>query len=188
MAMEPDNDDTIITDAIEAAHIIPFALADVGDGAQDTISALSQTWSCLYRLFPFLRARCNFSSDQINSPRNAMMLAAGIHDAFGKFKVSLKPTGEADTYKIKRYKGFRRIYNQYIKSDIIKLVSNDPWVPLPDPDLLAIHASIAEVLHMSGQSEVIDDFLNKIDLIGCLAADGSSDLSGFLATKVFMTR
>jgi hypothetical protein len=49
-------------------------------------------------------------------------------------------------------------------------------LPLPDPRLLHLHATCAEVAHLSGAAKYIEDTLDSMDegAMGVLAEDGSS--------------
>ena len=59
--------------------------------------------------------------------------------------------------------------------DIVTLVNVDPTVyESVDPRLLNIHASLAEILHLSGAAEVVDRILRDLETTKCLAHDGSS--------------
>ena len=59
--------------------------------------------------------------------------------------------------------------------DTLTLVNIDPTVyESVDYRLLNIHASLAEILHLSGAGEVIDRILRDLDVTKCLAHDGSS--------------
>jgi hypothetical protein len=64
--------------------------------------------------------------------------------------------------------------------DIVTFINVDPTVyESVDSRLLNIHASLAEILHLSGAGEVIEQILRDLDVIKCLAHDGSS--TGVLA-------
>jgi len=59
--------------------------------------------------------------------------------------------------------------------DIVTLVNVDPTVyESVDCRLLNIHASLAEILHLSGAGEVIEQILRDFNVTKCLAYDGSS--------------
>ena len=59
--------------------------------------------------------------------------------------------------------------------DIVTLVNVDPTIyESVDCRLLNIHASLAEILHLSGAGEVIEEILRDLDVTKCLAYDGSS--------------
>ena len=59
--------------------------------------------------------------------------------------------------------------------DTITLVNIDPTVyESVDSRLLNIHASLSEILYLSGAGEVIDRVLRDAEAMKCLADDGSS--------------
>jgi hypothetical protein len=59
--------------------------------------------------------------------------------------------------------------------DIVTLVNIDPTVyESVDCRLLNIHASLAEILHLSGAGEIIEQILRDLGVTKCLAHDGSS--------------
>lgn len=50
----------------------------------------------------------------------------------------------------------------------------------PSRVLLETHAAVAQILHSSGMSEVIDAALRDAEELKCLASDGSTDLQRLL--------
>jgi hypothetical protein len=67
------------------------------------------------------------------------------------------------------------IANDYI--DVIKLpekMTTDPNLPVPAPELLALHAACAKVAHLSGAGAYIDEFDREMEDINVLAGDGRS--------------
>ena len=60
---------------------------------------------------------------------------------------------------------------------IITMLSHDPNYPLPNPVLLATHASVARILNMRGNGDYLEEILRDRDSIRCLATDGSTDIS-----------
>ena len=47
-------------------------------------------------------------------------------------------------------------------------------LPLPSPDLLALHAACAQVAHLSGAGEYLDRILEDMEQMDVLAHDGTS--------------
>jgi hypothetical protein len=47
-------------------------------------------------------------------------------------------------------------------------------LPLPSPDLLALHAACAQVAHLSGAGEYVDQNFEDMEQIDVLAHDGTS--------------
>lgn len=65
----------------------------------------------------------------------------------------------------------------YYISDItnpVTLVSHEPRFPLPDPSYLRLHAACAQVAHLSGAGECIDQVLRDLEDTKVLARDGTS--------------
>jgi len=57
----------------------------------------------------------------------------------------------------------------------VTFTSSDPTnLPVPSPELLALHAACAKVAHLSGAREHIDELDRDLDDSRVLAADGSS--------------
>jgi hypothetical protein len=51
----------------------------------------------------------------------------------------------------------------------------DPeYLPLPAPELLALHATCCKVAHLSGAGKYIDKVYRDVEEIGVLAGDGTS--------------
>ena len=47
-------------------------------------------------------------------------------------------------------------------------------LPLPSPELLALHAACAKVAHLSGAGEYVDRIIEDMEQIDVLAYDGTS--------------
>lgn len=60
---------------------------------------------------------------------------------------------------------------------MVRVESHDDRFPLPDKAILAAHAAIARILHLTGMEEEIDEELRDFEDLDCLAEDGSTDLS-----------
>ncbi|KAJ5819879.1 hypothetical protein N7474_005470 [Penicillium riverlandense] len=172
-----------LTTHLEAAHIIPFALgsfqADVGE-AVDRYGAI---WANLRRYFPVLDSM-PFTSEQINSEKNVLMLDSQLHKEFGQFRLIFETTGVPHQYRIKTFPDtatgpIRDLpRNRHVKFRVHK----GSW-ELPDPTLLRIHACIGNFLHMSGQAEIIDKVLQDFEDCGGLAPSGSTNIEDFLAVS-----
>lgn len=65
----------------------------------------------------------------------------------------------------------------------VKWTTSDPAnLPLPDPAHLRLHATCAKIAHMSGISELMDNWDDEVETMGVLATDGSS--MGLLASRL----
>jgi hypothetical protein len=84
-------------------------------------------------------------------------------------------------YYIKKYPDFPTAFNIYLPRDsFITFTAHDGRYPLPDENLLAVHASVGAILHASGMAEVIERILEDRDETPCLAADGSTPIEVLL--------
>jgi hypothetical protein len=58
-------------------------------------------------------------------------------------------------------------------------------LPVPAPELLALHATCCKVAHLSGAAEYIDMIYRDADEIGVLAPDGTSgDILGYALSSL----
>ena len=86
----------VITVPTEVAHIIPFSLAAFDEREVPffpPINLFASTkaiaWDAMYHAFPSIR---DFSTDDINNPRNVLTLWDTMHRSFGRFEFCLGPT------------------------------------------------------------------------------------------------
>jgi hypothetical protein len=173
-----------MTTHLRAAHIIPVALESfqcdedgkMGDKAADI-------WVQLRHYFPTIRDM-GFTSTQINSEMNMMMLDAHLHSEFGQFRLLFEATGVSNQYRIKTFSDTVTMPIQYLPRDrIVKFrVHNGNW-ELPNPKLLQLHACIGNFLHMSGQAEAIDKILKDFEDCGGLTPSGSTNIGDLLAAS-----
>ncbi|CAG7924893.1 unnamed protein product [Penicillium olsonii] len=172
-----------LTTNLEAAHIIPFALVSFQVNNSKAVDRHAQIWVNLRRYFPALRD-ISFTSEQINSEKNVLMLEAQLHPEFGQFKLAFQATGVPHQYRIKSFPDTATVPLQFLpKNRLVKFkVHSGNW-ELPNPRLLEIHACIANFLHMSGQAEVIDKVLRRFEDCGGLAPDGSTPIEDLLAAS-----
>lgn len=112
-----------------------------------------------------------------------------LHGAFNRFDWALHQTEITDEYDVKSYTRCETsvidIFDQigwkvkFTKSDLKRL-------PVPHPDLLALHAAIAQVVHLKGFGEETEQPFEDSDDDCCfgLATDGSTDVERLLAATV----
>ena len=86
-----------------------------------------------------------------------------------------------------RLNGARILYSALCSGETVEFVNSDPHLyPDVSPLLLKIHAALAEVFHLTGGGEMIDETFDDDDPIAQLAGDGSdwfalSDRLGLIA-------
>ncbi|OJJ42576.1 hypothetical protein ASPZODRAFT_137195 [Penicilliopsis zonata CBS 506.65] len=170
------------TARLEAAHIVPFAIASFKDEPERQY--ITSVWNTLYRYFPSVRSRINFQYTNINSLANAMMLERGVHTEFGKFNLALEPTAVPNQYEILTFPllpGFTRM--ALPTSSKVTLVAHDGRDELPSPILLQLHAAIAKILHATGRADATEKVLRDYDAIEVIARDGSTNLAALLSVS-----
>ncbi|KAK2799705.1 hypothetical protein FQN50_008405 [Emmonsiellopsis sp. PD_5] len=170
--------------AVEAAHIIPFSYANFRD-KEAPPKDIIERWAVLYRCFPFLEG--TVKANNINDLSNALSLHATLHREFGNFTMSFQPMEKGNTYRVKTYPRFDTEFHSLPKDGILELDPNtDDSLQLPDPNLLAVHFAIAEVLHASGMGNEIDKVIRDMESIGCLREDGATDIGRILNTALWV--
>ncbi|KAJ5690435.1 hypothetical protein N7462_004827 [Penicillium macrosclerotiorum] len=126
----------------------------------------------------------SFTSEQINSEKNGLIIDSQLHTEFGQFRLIFEATGVAHQYRIKTFPDTATgPIRNLPKSRLVKFrVHKGSW-ELPDPKLLEIHARIGNFLHMSGQAEIIDKVLKDFEDCGGLAPSGSTNIEDLLAVS-----
>ncbi|EEB95421.1 hypothetical protein MPER_05615 [Moniliophthora perniciosa FA553] len=94
-----------------------------------------------------------------------------MHDWFDRLKLWLEATSVPNRYRIKTASDF---YPSTTRRKTITFVSSDSELPLPSPELLALHAACAKVAHLSGAAAYIDQLDRDTDDMCVLAHDGGS--------------
>lgn len=168
---------------LQAAHIIPFSLGHFEN--QDERHQMSIIWVNIFRYFPNLRSRLNFTPEDINQEDNVMMMFSPLHEQFGSFHFILEPTSTPHRYHIKLFSKFPSAYKMHLpRSRYITITSHDQRYPLPNPSLIAIHAAIGNILHASGRGEKIESFMRDLGAGGLgLVKDGSTDIGDLLSVS-----
>ncbi|KAJ5984272.1 hypothetical protein N7481_006371 [Penicillium waksmanii] len=177
----PDDDDTA---NLEAAHILPFNLGSFNRNDSQEVLKHANTWVNINRYFPTLKTM-SFTSEHLNAEKNAMMLDRTLHFEFSAFRMCFVATGIRNQYHIKTFKD---IPSQALKclptNRLATFQSHSGSWELPDPELLRIHAQLAEFFHMSGHGERIDKILRDYEELGVLASDGSTNVEDLLAIRL----
>jgi hypothetical protein len=166
---------------LEAAHIIPFALGSFRNDVEQ--QGLNIVWEAIYRYFPSVRSRLHLGLADVNGEENVITMYAPLHHEFGAFHFVLEKTETRDRYRVKTFRRFSSFLLPCLPRDgFVTLRSYDGRYPLPDPNLLALHAAIGNILHATGSAERIEKILRDLEgASGGLAPDGSTDISALLS-------
>ncbi|KAF9062653.1 hypothetical protein BDP27DRAFT_1233257 [Rhodocollybia butyracea] len=105
----------------------------------------------------------NLDGPKIHSLFNVMTLKLTVHDSFDQLMLWFEATHldpfDADLANISPFTTF---------------TTSEPSLSLPDPALLALHATCAKVAHLSGAGEYIDRVQRDLQHLDVLAEDGGS--------------
>jgi hypothetical protein len=63
---------------------------------------------------------------------------------------------------------------------MVQFASQDDHFPLPDKSILAAHAAIPRILHLTGTGEEIDKVLTDLEELRCLVEHVRPDLSSVI--------
>ncbi|KAE8357031.1 hypothetical protein BDV28DRAFT_161781 [Aspergillus coremiiformis] len=167
---------------LQATHIIPFSLRAFENDAGRVRSCV--IWTNIYRYFPAIRSRLNFTAEDIKNHENAMMLLEPLRGEFGAFHLSFAATTTPNLYQVKTFPEFSSIFSSFLPANrLITFVSHDVRYQLPHPVLLEIHNAIAHILHATGRTEVIEKLQREYEERKCLATGGATDVEMLLAVS-----
>lgn len=184
----------IFIEAVEVAHIIPFSSATFTD--EDRFKSKHEIWFFMLRLFPHLRGRMPENS-HVNCLENILLMSNALHREFDEFHWALHQTTIPNEYDVKTHAKCDGPVEQVFNSIGWKVkftTSDSERLPVPHPDLLALHAAIAQLAHMKGFAEETEEDLFHDEGCSCFATDGhghsglatngSTDIERLLAATV----
>ncbi|KAJ5802090.1 uncharacterized protein N7503_004540 [Penicillium pulvis] len=170
---------------LEAAHIIPFTLGRYY--TDDERRYLSCVWVNIFRYFPSVRARLNLSLGDINRIDNMMMLTPFCHAEFGAFRFVLEETPTPNRYRVKKFPRISGYYSRMLPP-VMTFINYDPQHALPNPELIAVHAAIGNILNASGRGDKIEKLIRDLGEGGqMLSPDGSTSVGDLLSVTELST-
>ncbi|WEW61288.1 hypothetical protein PRK78_006778 [Emydomyces testavorans] len=166
------------------AHIIPFCF---GNSNSKNESKNSEIWEAMHHYFPSVPASAQLNAENINKPSNCMTLYKLLRDEFDKFTLYLEPTALQDVdnkYRVKTTKTVDFVARSLLPESGFVTLTAHSAAELPHPELLKCHAAVAKILYASGRGEKIEEILQELVSIQCVAEDGSTDLSSLVAVSL----
>ncbi|KAK1225519.1 hypothetical protein PQX77_011538 [Marasmius sp. AFHP31] len=112
----------------------------------------------------------NLNGAKVHSLYNVMTMEQNVHDWFDNLNLWFEKIPNVNRYRVKTASG--RIPNPNARTEITFTTTSE--LPLPSPDLLALHAACAKVAHLSGAAAYIDELDRDTDDLCVLAHDGGS--------------
>ncbi|GJE94032.1 hypothetical protein PsYK624_102000 [Phanerochaete sordida] len=117
---------------------------------------------------------------------NVLTMSLQLHDLFDKFNLWLEGTGRPHEYKIcvsnDAWLVDSGITTRTVRFRVHAEDVDEETLPLPDPALLALYATCARVVNMSGAAEYMHIYDSDADDMQVLAENGSSN--GVLLEKM----
>ncbi|KAJ6511282.1 hypothetical protein C8R47DRAFT_1094439 [Mycena vitilis] len=170
--------------SMQAAHILPLSLNGFDEADNGELFDAAATWDML-KQWTRIDIKALAGSD-INTPKNCINMTMQDHRAFGRFEFYLSRSGP-DSYTAHMLDEDRRFVNGTQTTSVTfrsKAITNiDP----PDPDLIAIHAAFAKVLHLCGAAEYLDDIERQREEGTTLRLDGETDFGDILKTSLMVS-
>ncbi|KAK6371741.1 hypothetical protein LTS17_008564 [Exophiala oligosperma] len=166
---------------LEVAHIMPHSLMTLSSGKTE-LDESKRLALAILNMFDDGVVHL-IEGVNIDRPRNAITLTHDFHDLFGRFEAYFEATGnEQHTYRIDSTDTGIGRHPLFPVTRTLFLTDTRTIDP-PSPRLLAIHAAIAKILHMSAAGSYIDSILYDLDK-GGISVDGSTPLGHFTALRI----
>ncbi|KAF9446365.1 hypothetical protein P691DRAFT_188745 [Macrolepiota fuliginosa MF-IS2] len=170
-------------DLMETAHIIP-SLLNKFDPKTNPAAEAAHTWD-MFRSWTNLDLE-KFVGSKINTPANAIYMEIGTHRHFGHFGFYLDKDAfpsDPNKYGLRVLDSFKMFNNSMV---VDFATTNDLGEPIdpPDPELLRIHAALAQVLHISGAADYLESVERVCDDYGTLAPTGETDIGLLLSLRL----
>ncbi|THH28676.1 hypothetical protein EUX98_g5526 [Antrodiella citrinella] len=157
----------------QCAHIVPesiFVGLNVNSlGSANSKADFSASMLAVLQCFGYDIEASN--GPAIHSLPNVMTLQADVHDAFDCLELWFVATEVPHCYEIGTVPGTepREL------PPTVEFTSTYPdKFALPSPAMLSLHATCAQVAHMSGAAEYLDELDRKIEEVSVLLSDGGS--------------
>ncbi|RMJ24427.1 hypothetical protein PHISP_04707 [Aspergillus sp. HF37] len=150
---------------VETAHIVPSSIIEALRSDDDRKHA-AVIWAILYRYFPGVRGSLEFLKDEVDSSSplmmNVMTLEMCLHAQFRRFLLTLESMDVEHNCRVKPFPDFPGVYNRFLPSDgIVSFCSHDGGKSdLPNPELMALHAAVADTLHVTGRGKMIEGIVD----------------------------
>ncbi|KDQ49727.1 hypothetical protein JAAARDRAFT_63505 [Jaapia argillacea MUCL 33604] len=158
----------------ECAHIVPDSTY-FNVGANSSGDKRDHSASVLAVLKRFGYTVDNLNGEKVHSLFNVMTLHHDVHDYFDRLGFWFEKTATPNCYKIRTADPLILLLVLRPHVDRVTFTTPDAVkLPLPSPDLLALHGVCAQVAQLSGAGEYIDRIHEDMEEIGVLASDGTS--------------
>jgi len=154
----------------ECAHVVPESTYfDVSTTRTSTPEKKDYAASVLAVLKRFGYDIENLNGPKVHSLCNVMTMQKDVHDWFDRLEMWFEATNVSNCYLVKT------VDDDFQHPRKVTFTTPDPaTLPVPSPELLALHTACAKVAHLSGAGEYIDKIDRDVEDLGVLSYDGSS--------------
>ncbi|EGC42697.1 conserved hypothetical protein [Histoplasma capsulatum var. duboisii H88] len=165
---------------LEVAHIIPHSImsASIVDGQPQLSESKKIALSVLNMFNPGIIHL--IEGLNIDQPSNALTLTTEAHSFFGSFDMYFESMDDYDTADSRHtytIRSFNRLSSRQFRLPVTRtlLLSPNHTIDPPSPELLALHRSIAIILHLSAAGQYIEKIIDERDQLWA-RNDGSTEL------------
>ncbi|KAG1774105.1 hypothetical protein EV702DRAFT_1200600 [Suillus placidus] len=141
---------------LQVAHILRRSVLHKYDGDKFALPATLDIIKCYANIpWDFMKT----VADCIDAPVNGMTLQYTLHTLFDNFAWCLHATDVPETYDVHWFRPVPRGHENF--QQVRFQDHSKHGTPLPHPKIIAIHAAVAHVLHLSGAGEVMDKVCDR---------------------------
>lgn len=141
---------------LQAAHILRISILYKYDGDDFTLPTTLDIIKCYVNVpWDFMKT----VADGIDTPLNGITLQYTLHTLFDDFAWCLHATDVPETYDVH---WFRPILRGFENFQQVRFQDHSKHgMLLPHPKLIAIHAAVAHVIHLSGAGKGMDKVCDR---------------------------
>jgi len=115
----------------------------------------------------------SFNGEKVHSLTNVITLNHSIHEPFSRLGLYFEATPQENRYEVRSL--YRVKLYPHMHQFITFSTKDAENLPVPSPELLALHATCCKIAHFSGAAEYIERTYHDAEETGVLASDGTSD-------------
>ncbi|KAJ6567322.1 hypothetical protein DFH09DRAFT_1278381 [Mycena vulgaris] len=161
---------------MKATHILPLTLRSLKDDGKNPTAVIlrdaARTWDMLSA---WTQIDLKDLQVRLASPANGIYMCAEEHAYFGAFRFYLKKSllpGDRNTYEAITLRGL--LTTGEPTSTVV--FSGDMGIDPPSSEYIAIHAAVAQILHLSGVFEYVKELRLEKERVASLHSMGKADM------------
>ncbi|KAK2462469.1 hypothetical protein APHAL10511_005439 [Amanita phalloides] len=158
--------------ATECAHILSESTnVATGEGSGKVYTDYAASaWAVLSRFSSRENLLKELNGPKVHHLENVMTMCLEAHRLFDKLEIWLEPTDVENVYNL----GARYPQDIIGYQQVITFSTDNPKLPVPSREYLALHAACAKVAHLSAAAEYMDSVIREMEETLVLSSDGAS--------------